>query len=688
MGVAPLNHGISKMKYRSFFHLPLIAGLLISGITFAQARPSAAAAKLSIAADTMSIDVKDTDIRDVIRMISTGYNLSIIIDKEVSGKVTLHLSGVPIMEGLSKLAESAGLEVVKEGSVYNVRKKSEEQRSVIQYIRNKLTVDVQNIDVRDFLKEISSKTAISIVPDAKVEGKISGKLYDVNLEDGLRALLEGNGFSVTKRKNIFNVTSGDNQAAGQPQGMISPRRMGGAPAGGRTSFNVEYNDGRLSLDVSNGDLEDVVKAIAEQSGIQIVTYGSIRAEINAKLDNIPLTEALALLLGGTNYTFIQKDSIILIGDRNPASQSGQALSKSEMIHLKHIKADIVPQILPKVNNIKVVKEQNALLITGTSEDIVNTREVIATIDIPTPQVVIDVLVVEYNRSLGQEFGLNMGAGMGTATGSSFAYPEVSVTRDKKWVDKTLASMGFPNSFLSRLPQDFFIQLKLLETEKKAKVLAQPSITVLNGNKANIDVSTTEYYKIETGTNENHNLQFRPITFGITLQITPWISLGGQITAEISPDISNSIGRSGEGYPNVFKRSASTTVRLDNNQTLVMGGLIRSDVNTERGKVPFLGNLPIIGFLFRNMVKSNSQTNLVIYITPHIVEDSAYINLENDLRQLDKAQNEFFMRDESFIDTYRRTRTRNANDAAKQNAGSSAAPASEPSSMSDSDSTAR
>lgn len=673
------------MKFSSIFHASLIAGLLMSGATFPQARTSPA--KISITADTMSIDVKDTDIRDVIRMISTGYNLSIIIDKEVSGKVTLHLSGVPIMEGLSKLAESAGLEVVKEGSVYNVRKKSEEQRSVIQFIRNKLTVDVQNMDVRDFLKEISSKTAISIVPDAKVEGKISGKLYDVNLEDGLRALLEGNGFSVSKRKNIYNVTSGDNQA-GTPQAMMSPRRMGGGANGGRTTFNVEYSDGRLSLDVSSGDLEDVVKAIAEQSGIQIVTYGSIRAEINAKLDNIPLTEALALLLGGTNYTFIQKDSIILIGDRNPASQSGQALSKSEMIHLKYIKADIVPQILPKVNNIKVVKEQNALLITGTSEDIVNTREVIATIDIPTPQVIIDVLVVEYSRGMGQDYGLTFGAGDSGSHGNAFQYPHLQASRTKQGMIDALLfrDRGQWSKVLNMLPDNFYLNLRLMESQNKAKVLAQPSITVLNGNKASLDVSTTEYFKIVTGINETQNLQFRPITFGISLQITPWISRGGQITAEIAPDISNSTGNSSDNYPNVFKRSVSTTVRLNNNQTVVLGGLIRNDVNESNDKVPFLGDIPLLGALFRTKSKNNQQTNLVIYITPHIVQDSAYINLDKELQELDKKQNEFYMHDESFLESYKRSREYEA--TSKAGAGRTGADSSAASSMSDSDSTAR
>ena len=118
-----------------------------------------------------------------------------------------------------------------------------------------------------------------------------------------------------------------------------------------------------------------------------------------------------MLLGGTRFTFVQKDNVILIGDRNTATPSGQTLSKSELIHLKHIKADNLPSILPKdipPTNVRVIKEQNALLISGTSEDIVTAKEFLNTIDIPTPQVRIDAIIVEFkiistkNLPSGQE----------------------------------------------------------------------------------------------------------------------------------------------------------------------------------------------------------------------------------------------------------------------------------------------
>ncbi|MBD3346091.1 MAG: hypothetical protein GF401_13615 [Chitinivibrionales bacterium] len=599
---------------------------------------------------TMSIDVKDTDIRDVVRTISKGYDLSIIMDKDVSGNVTVHLSDVPIMEGLRMLVSSLGLEVVKEGNVYRIRKVSDEEIKSIKYIRGKLTVDVLNMDVREFLKKLSSKTAVSIVPDNNVSGKISGKLYQVDLEDGLRALLETSGFKVTKRRNIYTVTSD------KSDDTKNPRRIRRRSSGGRSEFYVDYSDGKLTLDVSNGDLEDVVKAIAEQSEVEIVTYGNLKADVNAKLNDMPLNEALALLLGGTKYTFIEKDRIILIGDRNPASHAGLALSTSELIHLKHIKADGIAKILPKniqATNIKEVKEQNALLVSGTSEDIVQTRDFLKKIDIPTPQVIIDVLVVEYSRDINREFSIELRAG-GKAPAEQFQFPGLSGTTRLDFSREIMAPMGGIKTALGHLSDEFYATVRFLEAENKAKILAQPSITVLNGHKATIDVSQTQYFRIVGGTADQPTYQFRPISIGINLKITPWISQSGQITADIQPDISNPMGINEDGYPNVFKRSISTTVRLEDGETLVLGGLLRSDDQVANSKVPFLGDIPIIGFLFRTNKKINTQTNLVIYITPHIIDQHSHVNLDEELRDFDdeRKSRRLFM-EESFRESLKK-----------------------------------
>ncbi len=587
---------------------------------------------------TMSLDVKEMDIRDAIRMISKGYNLNIILDKEVTGKVTLHLTDVPIMEGLRSLAESQGLEVRQEGNVYRIGTAPEKKKSIIRFHRGKLSLDIQNMDVLKFIEEVSSKTAASIVPDSKIEGQLTGKLYQVPLDDGLRAILEGNGYDVQRRRGIYHVSQPEQAASS------TPRRHTRFNKGGK-DFYVDFSRGLLSLDVTNGNLSDVLQAIAEQSDMEVVTYGNVTDEVNAKLYDLSLTEALALLLGGTKYTFVQKGKVILIGNRNTATPSGQALSTSDLVHLKHIKADEIQKILPKnipQTNIKVVKEQNALLVSGTSEDIVQTKEFLNTVDIPTPQVVIDVIVVEFNRSMTREFGIEAGGG-GKDSHMNWSIPGLLWNRTWESFTEFEKSMegrepGTQFGFFDRTPS-FFLKLKALEDAEKARVLAHPSITVLNGNKATINVGETRYHKIIGGTSENPTYRFQPINFGISVDITPWIAQSGQITAEVSPKISNQQGINDEGLPNVFERSVTTTVRLDDGQTLVLGGLLNSKEGTRNTKIPILGDLPILGHLFKSTAKQNTQTNLVIYITPHVIRKSKSVDLRKELKRFQDAQHQ-------------------------------------------------
>jgi type IV pilus assembly protein PilQ len=638
------------MWYR-FAKLFLFSGSILIGSTvIANSQPSKIGSVITldsaaIREQKLSIDVKDTDIRDVIRMISKGYNLNILLDNGITGKITLHLTDVPIMEGLKSIAESNGLQVIKDGSVYKIQKATAEERNLIRYADGKLTVDVQNIEVKEFIKELSSKTAMSIVPGSKVNGLISGKLYQVNLDDGLRALLEGNGFKVVKRKNIYQVESGEEPQAGGANNNFNRFRNQGQGS----NFFVDFQNGMVSIDVSNGDLEDIIKAIANQGDIEIITYGSIKTEINAKLNNSPLTEALALLLGGTRFTFVQKDNVILIGDRNTATPSGQALSKSEMVHLNHIKADNVPAILPKdipPTNVRVIKEQNALLISGTSEDIVSARDFLKTIDIPTPQVRIDAVIVEFKDNMNKEFGMRAGRDK-TLINKSYNYtpsPDLVNYTSKSYTEfgtsgkviknimKTL--QGGQLGIFKNLPEDFFLGIRMLENQDKAKVLAQPSLLTLNGNKASIDVSETQYFKVETGVGENHTSRFQPIKFGIQLDITPWISQSGQITAEITPNVSNSDAPNAEGYPNVASRSITTTVRLNDGETLVLGGLIKNQETVSYKKVPVLGSLPFVGGLFRHSNKTKSKSNLIVFITPHIVSSDKGVIVEKQIEEYD------------------------------------------------------
>ncbi|MGM0462828.1 MAG: hypothetical protein ACQEQ4_10480 [Fibrobacterota bacterium] len=582
-----------------------------------------------------SIDVKDMDVRDAIRMISKGYDLNIALEREVQGSITMHLSDIPAREGLKTITDSYGWTLTKEENVYRIGLPRDVTSGQISMADGKITANIQGMDVEECIEEFSRITRVSIVPDRDLSGTVSAKLYDIPVRQALESIFEGNGFSVDFFGDVYRITSAEEGAR--------PSGRGGSQAG---KFHVRVEDRNLTMDVVNAELKAVIERIAVESDIEMVIYGNLGEMVNAKLNSIPLAEGLALILGGTRYTFVEKDGIILIGDRNTASPSGQTLTTTHLVHLRHIKADQIPSLLPHnipSQNIQVVKEQNALLITGTSEDIVTTRRFLSSIDIPTAQVAIKVFVVEYSRDLGEDFGFSLsGSSSGEPQDNSFSYPDMEINLGGERAQNIIAKTFSGADFVTNLPDNFNASLRLLETHKRAKVLAEPSLTVLNGHTANIDVGRTSYYKITGGTSENPTHNFRPINSGIKVAITPWISEGGQITMELSPEISNMTGLNSEGYPDISRRSISTTVRIDNKKTLVLGGLLRGEDLEENRSLPwigrFLGRIPIIGILFQSRYRMENQSNLVIYVTPTVIETGDYVSIPSELDRINKQNN--------------------------------------------------
>ncbi|MBN1128446.1 MAG: hypothetical protein JXA71_05635, partial [Chitinispirillaceae bacterium] len=514
--------------------------------------------------------------------------------------------------------------------------------------RDTLNMDIDNMDIRDFIKDISAKTGINIIAEKGVEGRISGTLRNINVEDGIRALFEANGFIARYRGDIVMVSAKEQQTAatGRVPGSGGPGvyMQRGGP-GQQQQLDVRVKDGKVSLDLNNADIGDALKQIADQSQFNFITYGDIRGEVNAKLVNVPLEKAIGLLMAGTNYSFAIKDSILLVGDRNSATPSGQALSTSVLLHLKHIKADNFLTVLPKsvpATNVQLVKEQNAVLVTGTMDLIVQVQEFIAQVDIPTPQIMIETIVVEFSKDMGREWGIK--AGRGTTRDSSYSpgnenyIPGYWGSMSGRGVKNLADDIGLRFKSIGYLPDNFWITLRAMESENKAKVMAQPRIATLNGNKASINVGVTRYFRLQGGTIENPFVRFQEIKSGIKLDITPWISQSGQVTVEISPEVSNSMGDNKEGFPNVSTRSVNTTIQLNDGETIVIGGLIRAEDNKQAEKVPILGSIPFLGHLFRSQGSQKSTSELVIYLTPHILKSGDVVDLKGDLEKFKERMN--------------------------------------------------
>ena len=560
----------------------------------------------------MTIDFKNTDIRNVLRAIGIKFGVNIITESDVSGNITIHLTDIPVLEGLKLLLESNGLTYEMEENIIKVQKKKDIGKIDVKVVGDSLTLEIENAEITDVLRTISKVSGINIIADQTVKGRVSCYLKNIELKEGLKSFLRAHNFLVTEKQGIFYIT--------KSEGKVGVRR----------GFELSIDEkGIIDLDITDGDLNAVLDELTEQTGIGIIRYGTIRGTVNAKFDGKTIDETLGLLLQGSDYVYTKKDNIYLIGGQKTGAPG--ALTKSELVRLKHIKAEDIMKILPSYiqqNNVKVVKEQNGVLVFGTEETISRFKNFVSNIDIVSPQVMIKALILEVSKGVTRE--LELRGGYFNPDTTAMLFPEFTRSYTGEMLNKAIDDIAthLELGTISHLPLDFMLTIRALESAGKARVKAEPQIATLNGNEANIDVGWTGYYRTTTGTPENPIMQLHSVSAGIVLKIVPWVSASGEITTVINIEVSSLKGFSVTGLPEISQRTASTTVRLNDGETIVIGGLVQTTSAETKGKIPILGSIPIIGeLLFTSQKKKVDETELIIYITPKIISGGAGIIVE-------------------------------------------------------------
>ncbi|MBU1180990.1 MAG: secretin and TonB N-terminal domain-containing protein [Proteobacteria bacterium] len=534
--------------------------------------------------NTVTFDFKNTDIKDVLRAIAASKGINIVTEPDVQGNVTIHLKEVPLEVGLKTLLESNGFTYKKEENIYKVFKAKESKLYTISYANGLLNLDIRGADVREVLIEIARQSGVNIVADKSVEGKVNINIDKVPFDMGLRTFLNANGFNITKTGGIYQVSALEKGK----------------------SLTLNVNEGLLSIDVQSAELSEIIRQIATQSGLNLIIFGSVREPINVRFNQVLLDEALRMIFAGTKYAYKREGNILMVGQSSLNSPSATILSSQKYIPLKYLKTGEILSLLPvtiPASNIKVLQNQNAIVAIGTETQIKDIEEYIEIIDQAPQQVMIEVLVVEYTDSKAIDFGL------------SGSYQN---KRFKGALGATGALGGDINlKGVGMFPEDFSVSLKAQVSKGKAKVRANPQIATINGKEASINVGWVGYYEITSGTQDNPITSLQSIQAGIVMRIVPWANSLGEITTELHQEVSGAVPGA-QGLPEVTKRTVDTTIRVYDGETIVIGGLIQSEDQKNSKRIPLLGDIPIVGWLFGDTSTSKRKSELVTYITPHIL----------------------------------------------------------------------
>jgi len=308
--------------------------------------------------------------------------------------------------------------------------------------------------------------------------------------------------------------------------------------------------------------------------------------------------------GGTDIDYVTLTAA-LPGSNGP-STSAQDIAQTVQQVLQQAAPDL---------HVTVPPNSTTLILSGSPYAIQLAKSVIAHLDVMQPEVVLDTEILEVDETVAKNLGLEFPGG-GALIGTTWQEQSPSAPSG----GGTPPPLEGLMPFFRTVPIQFSLELNLAIQNNQARVLSDPRITTFSGHTATIRAGDTISILTTTGggTGTVATTQVQSFQTGVTLDITPIVNPGGLITVTLHPQVSNEAGIV-NGVPQISTRETQTTVGLLNNQTLVIGGLIEDSQSHTVNKIPILGDLPLIGKLFQNNAVQNSRNDLIITVTPHIVQ---------------------------------------------------------------------
>jgi type IV pilus assembly protein PilQ len=440
----------------------------------------------------------------------------------------------------------------------------------------------------------------------------------------------------------------------------------------------EYTGERLTLNFQDIDVRSVLQLLADTSGQNIVVSDSVTGNLTLRLQNVPWDQALDIVLRTKGLDKRRHDNVIIIGPTEElasrekaelaAHKEVQELSPihTEFMQVNYAKvADLAKLIRPTAagtgaknsllsprGSLSIDERTNTLLVQDTSENLADIRRLVQTLDVPVRQVLIEARIVivsdTFERDLGVRFGVTSahqvngngllavtgtGIGADTMTGSAITnltkgtspFPVTSPTLDNRYMVNLPAANINGSIGVSLLTGSTLVDLELsaAQNEGKSETISSPRVITANQKQAEIKQGVEIPYQ-ESASSGATTTQFKNAV--LSLKVTPLITPDNRVILDL--DVSDdSVGQqvtsaTGGTVPSIDTREIITQVLVNDGQTVVLGGILDTTKTKQANKVPFLGDIPILGYLFKSTTDINNKTELLIFITPKILREGS------------------------------------------------------------------
>ena len=416
----------------------------------------------------------------------------------------------------------------------------------------------------------------------------------------------------------------------------------------------QFTGERLSLNFQNIEVRAVLQLIADFTGLNLVASDTVGGNLTLRLKNVPWDQALDIILKTKGLAMRQTGNVMLVApseeiaarERLELESQKQieelAPLRSEFVQVNYAKASVLAGLLKaegnslmtERGNVSVDERTNTLLVRDTQAAINAIRGLVTKLDVPVRQVLIEARIViaddTFNRDLGVRFGLSKQAqghdrdafllGGGRPGNVNFNGTSTFNTggNENFIVDLPIAGPAADLQLAILSLPDFLLQLELqaAQAEGRGEVISNPRVVTSNQKEAVIEQGTEIPFQ-EASSSGATSTSFKKAV--LSLRVTPQITPDDRVIMDLHVT-QDTVGQEFSGIPAVNTRTINTQVLVDNGDTVVLGGVFEQTKREDQSKVPFFGDLPYFGFLFKSTSVRDDKTELLIFVTPKILKD--------------------------------------------------------------------
>ncbi|GAB2677450.1 type IV pilus secretin PilQ family protein [Aliiglaciecola sp. 3_MG-2023] len=514
---------------------------------------------------------------------------------------------------------------------------------------SRISLDFDNSDFQMQLSQKNSKITLTL-PAVKLA---EDQLFTLDVADFASQVSSIETFQETKgskvefnlvNKSIFSHKKNGKQLVIEIEQDDTPEANKAVSA---------YTGEPISLDFQDVPVRQVLQIIAQVNGFNLVTTDTVSGNVTISLSGVPWDQALEMILKIKGLDKRLEGNILLIApsEELTARETQQLQSKQQVADLAPLNAVNIPinyakaqemaailksadaSILSPRGSVTIDERTNTVLLRDTQESVEEARALIKALDIPIKQVLIESRMVTVRDNVDEQLGVRWGISDSTSDGgisgslegandiASGVFPDLADRLNVNLpVTNPAGSIGIQ---IARLVDGTIIDLELsaLETENKGEIIASPRITVANQQEAYIEQGTEIPYVQATSSGAT-SVEFKKAV--LSLKVTPHITPDNRVILDLvvtqdtrGETVSTSTGPAVA----IDTQEISTQVLVENGETIVLGGIFQQTSTDDVSKIPLLGDLPVVGTLFRNTQKVNEKRELLIFVTPKILVDT-------------------------------------------------------------------